>query len=154
MANSLRKQYAKQKFKTCPFCDWPHKKPELILAENENYYLTINEYPYIEHHLLIAPKAHIENLGQEQAGNEKDQLTKIAGKVLENLGINDYVILDRNGSKSGRSLAHIHRHLIPVEGPHDMFYRFADIGGDWDKIKAAKKYKKLINSTLTKNRLP
>ncbi|MDO8668997.1 MAG: HIT family protein [Candidatus Buchananbacteria bacterium] len=151
--NKLRKQYAKQKFRTCPFCDWQAQKPELILAETKNYYLTLNEYPYIEHHLLIAPKAHIEDLSREKPGKEKDQLTKIASQLMKKLGIKDYVVLDRNGLRSGMSLAHIHRHLIPVEGPHDMFYRFADISKMWDKVKAVKKYKELIKSTPHKNRL-
>lgn len=144
MANIFRSIYKKKKFTQCPFCQWPKTKKSLILASTKNYYLTLNEFPYIEHHLLIAPYQHITSLSKESASLEKEQLTKIGDKLLTALGVKNYTVLDRSGNKSGRSLAHIHRHLIPVDGPHDMFYRFADVSQSWDKHQMAKKYKKIL----------
>ncbi len=144
--NIFRQLYRKQKFTSCPFCDWPHKKAKLILAKTDNYYLTLNEFPYVEHHLLIAPLKHITTLTGEEPSREKEELTKRAGELYKKLGISNYVVLDRHGSKSGRSLAHIHRHLVPVVGPHDMFYRFADVRSDWDKFTAAREYQKLLEN--------
>src|SRR5690606_12480134 len=131
-------------FKTCPFCDWPKVKKDLIIAETANYYLTVNEFPYTEHHLLIAPFNHVTSLTNEPISTEKEELSNLGGKIMTALGITNYVVLDRSGRKSGRSLAHIHRHIIPVDGPHDMFYRFADIRSDWNKKAAAKNYRSII----------
>lgn len=141
--NKYREQYRKKKFKKCPFCVWTSKYKKHIVSETEHYYLTINHYPYIKHHMLIAPKQHIESLIKEQFNLEKENLTKLAGKIFLKLGIKNYVVLDRAGNKSGRSLKHIHRHVIPVDGPNDMYYRMADIREDLNLEGEVEKYKKI-----------
>lgn len=35
----------------------------------------------------------------------------------EMYGVNDYVILQKNGEKAGQSVPHLHFHMIPVRDP-------------------------------------
>jgi len=142
--NKYRQEYKKKKFKECPFCVWLKKFKKDVIEETENYYLTINHYPYIRHHLLIAPKKHITSLIKEKHNQEKEYLTQQAGKIFLKQNIKDYVVLDRSGAKSGRSLKHIHRHVIPVNGPHDMYYRYAEMEGELDFAKDISGYKKAL----------
>lgn len=142
--NKYRQEYKKKKFKECPFCVWLVKHRKHVIEETENYYLTINHYPYIHHHLLIAPKKHITKLISEKNVEEKEYLTQQAGKIFLKLGIKNYVVLDRSGAKSGRSLKHVHRHIIPVKGPHDMYYRYAEIEGELDLAGDVREYRKIL----------
>lgn len=142
--NKYRQEYKKKKFKECPFCVWLKKYKNDVIEETENYYLTINHYPYIHHHLLIAPKKHVTRLIDEKFVDEKEYLTQQAGKIFLKLGVKNYVVLDRSGHKSGRSLKHVHRHVIPVNGPHDMYYRYDEIDGDLDLQGDVKMYRQII----------
>lgn len=147
MANTLRRIYSQKKFKNCVFCSWPQKKKDFVIAATEDYYLTINEYPYIEHHLLVVPFRHVVDSVDEPLSLNKEYLTKVAISILNNLGIADYIILERQGKRAGQSVSHIHRHIIPMDSQHDIFYKLADIPDDWDKRKLVSKYKAILKNS-------
>ena len=127
MTNMYREVYEKRNFEQCPFCIWTVAHKDDIIYETENYYLTINHFPYTRHHLLIAPKKHITSLIDEESNTEKEYLTKQAGKIFLNMGLENYVVLDRSGEKSGMSIKHIHRHIIPMNDPNDLLYNMSQI---------------------------
>jgi diadenosine tetraphosphate (Ap4A) HIT family hydrolase len=96
---------------SCPFCD----KEERYIEELETAFLTFAIAPYSKYHLLVIPKRHTESFleltKEETADIEK--LLHIGAKLLEKVGYYDYSILVRSGKEIGRSIKHLHYHLIP-----------------------------------------
>ena len=98
----------------CPFCNL---KEKYIIMEKEEMVLTVNLFPYIDGHLMIVPKRHVELF---------DDLNKAeweAAYYLINLGmkiirkqhnIENINTLYREGKNAGASLKHFHIHILPV----------------------------------------
>ncbi|MBM3208844.1 adenylyltransferase/cytidyltransferase family protein [Candidatus Shapirobacteria bacterium] len=101
----------------CVFCDL---KEKYLIAEKNGVVLTVALFPYIDGHLLIIPRRHVERLGEL---NEKEQetifyLEKYGAKILkERLGVENIWILLREGEgiKAGKTVNHFHVHLIPYD---------------------------------------
>lgn len=99
--------------KKCPFCDL---KSKYIIEEHDNAVLSVNLFPYIDGHLIIIPRRHIEKLEEL---NEKEWLAvkfllEKAVKLLKTrLDIKDLQFVYREGDKAGKSLKHLHFNLIP-----------------------------------------
>ena len=104
-----------QSQKDCVFCSL---KKKYIILEKEGFVLTVNIYPYIDGHLLIIPRKHIEAVGEvtkEEWGTILD-LMKIGKDLLKNaLGVRDSWFLYRlsDGFGGGKTVAHFHAHLVP-----------------------------------------
>ena len=100
--------------KKCPFCDL---KSKYFVLEKSKVVLTVNLFPYIDGHMLIIPKRHIETFGDITALEWKqiNELVSVAEKVLkERFNIPGYNFLYRQGNISGSSLGHVHFHIIPT----------------------------------------
>jgi diadenosine tetraphosphate (Ap4A) HIT family hydrolase len=115
-----------KKMRKCPFC----APGQRSFAKNERAYLTYSLAPYAEYHLLVIPKRHAESFSDLNAAEARDvQAMIIAGVgVFHAKGIEDYTILVRNGKQSGKSVAHLHYHLVPN---HRM--------GDLDSLQRSRK---------------
>jgi len=97
----------------CPFCDL---KDKYFVKELSNTVLTTSLFPYIDGHLLIIPKRHIETLSEVTLREWKEikELFSCARKVLEEkLKIKDVNLLYREGENSGKSVGHLHFHVVP-----------------------------------------
>ena len=103
--------FLKQQGSKCPFC---HKKRSII-HHTKKAYITYGIAPYHEHHMLVVPKRHVTDLKKlhQLEESEIQNLIKIGISMLNHLGYRDYSILVRNGQRSGKSIAHLHYHLVP-----------------------------------------
>lgn len=103
-----------QNLTKCPFCDL---KSKYFVAEESKLVLTVNLFPYIDGHMLIIPKRHVEAF-DELTDLEWKQLKKLItiGKkiIKEHFGVTGVNFLYRQGNNSGISLGHLHFHLIPT----------------------------------------
>lgn len=98
--------------RTCPFCEPGNNK---IIKNIQEANLTYSLAPYCKHHLLVTPKRHIEYF-EELTREEKihiDDALLIGIKFLRSLGHESYSILLRNGKKAGKTIEHLHYHIIP-----------------------------------------
>lgn len=95
----------------CPFCIKEHRG----ILEKETAVLTYSLAPYHKHHLLVIPKRHSEDILDitEQERGEIDALQKAGLKLLRKLGYENMSLLVRQGKDSGKSVAHVHYHIIP-----------------------------------------
>jgi len=89
---------------------------ELIVYRTENFFITLNLYPYNPGHLMIVPNRHTETI--EDFSEEEDsqcfKLQRLSIQVLREMyqphGFNmGYNI----GKHSGASIAHLHFHIVP-----------------------------------------
>jgi len=103
--------FLKQQGSKCPFC---HKKRSII-HHTKKAYITYGIAPYHEHHMLVVPKRHVTDLKKlhQLEESEIQNLIKIGISMLNHLGYRDYSILVRNGNNIGKSISHLHYHLIP-----------------------------------------
>ncbi|MBI5421439.1 MAG: HIT domain-containing protein [Parcubacteria group bacterium] len=97
--------------KECPFCNGYNK----FLSENDEAFLTYATAPYRDHHLLVIPKRHTESFLEL---NEKENigissLLREAVELLYECGYGYCSILVREGMDAGKSVGHLHYHIIP-----------------------------------------
>lgn len=98
----------------CPFCDEEHFAGQLV-AENKSSALIVSLAPYHKHHLLIIPKRHLEKILEINEEEMLDiiSLQKIGIKILYGLGYENMSVLVREGENIGKSVRHLHYHIIP-----------------------------------------
>ena len=95
----------------CPFC----AATDRMLKETPLGYLTYALAPYHKHHLLIVPKRHVESLHDITRNEMNDiwDLEHFGIGMLQALGYDSVTALVREGEKTGRSIKHVHFHVIP-----------------------------------------
>jgi ATP adenylyltransferase len=98
----------------CVFCDL---KDEYIIAEEGGLVLSVNLFPYIDGHLLIIPRRHMERFCEINSDEwaTVGRLTALGTNLLKRgFGIEDSNVLYREGgTASGKSLGHLHFHIMP-----------------------------------------
>jgi histidine triad (HIT) family protein len=99
----------------CPFCEREALDPTVIVRANARAMLTVAKAPYVPDQLLVIPKRHVENVADLQVLDIVDclRLIRWAGNRLTKNGHPGYTILLRDGDGVGKSIAHLHIHLIP-----------------------------------------
>lgn len=118
---------AKAEAKKCVFCDLRDK---YIVYEEQGMVVTVNIFPYIDGHLLIIPRRHIESFKEL---TEAEQLTifKLSRKATEilekELGVKGFWLVLREGatgSASGKTVTHVHWNIMPyVDGINTWHYQ-------------------------------
>ncbi|MEI7765551.1 MAG: HIT domain-containing protein [bacterium] len=98
--------------RSCPFCGFEDTR---TIKQGLNSYLTYSLAPYCKHHLLVIPNRHVEFYEDLNKAEKEDieELLSCGTKYLKALGHEGYSILLRNGKSAGKSIPHLHYHLIP-----------------------------------------
>lgn len=111
----------------CVFCDL---KDKYILYEEKGLVVTVNIFPYIDGHLLIIPRRHIESFKQLTEEEEKMifKLSKKAVGILEKeMDLRGFWMILREGTTgpvSGKTVTHLHWNILPYEdGLNTWHYR-------------------------------
>ncbi len=98
----------------CVFCDL---KEKYIIAERDGVVLTVSLFPYVDGHLLIIPRRHLEHWHELK---RREWLAVIAlarlglRRLREKLGQQSFWFLLREGQQAGKSVNHLHFHLFPA----------------------------------------
>jgi diadenosine tetraphosphate (Ap4A) HIT family hydrolase len=98
--------------KKCPFC-YGIKRRNLV--ENEHAILTYAQAPYHKYHLIVVPKRHVDHI-KDLSWDENICIMALlvtAIKVLDKIGHDDCSIVARDGRAPGKSVEHLHYHIIP-----------------------------------------
>lgn len=99
---------------SCPLCDL---KEKFIITELDDVVLTMNIFGYIDGHMMVVPKKHIEKLSEltntEMIASQK--LISLAIQLINTeLNIPNTNTLYREGNAAGNSLKHFHIHVMPI----------------------------------------
>lgn len=96
----------------CPFCG---SSRQYVLIENDSAFMTYSISPSHEDHILVVPKRHIERILDltENEIKDIDSLQMKGFKLLHKIGYTDVSFMVRDGNKAGKSVPHLHYHLIP-----------------------------------------
>ncbi|WP_394320992.1 HIT family protein [Streptomyces noboritoensis] len=101
---------------TCLFCQ--RERPDLnrIMRENKTFYVRYDNFPAAEGHVEIVPKRHVESFFQLTTRELKDaySLIRFAQENIDDHHHPDgYTIGVNEGRAAGRTIDHLHIHLIP-----------------------------------------
>ena len=145
MKNIYREKYEGEG-ERCPFCFWLiDEKP--YIQKYKDWLLILNEYPYTPYHMLVIPLKH--QCSWDLSGytnySAKGLLTKYAGKMMKRLGFEGYIILEREGTVSRKSVSHVHTHIIPVTKKNDISFNFAEILTPIDLVTMNAEVKEITN---------
>lgn len=123
--------------KECPFCDF---KNEQTIKQNNLAIFTISKAPYSKDHLLIFPKRHVIEV-ESLKENEKKAFLELVEFGIKTIKKNyeDFTLIYREGKNSGKSIEHLHCHIIP-----NKIIGVFDIDGKKRKIFSDSYYNKKI----------
>jgi diadenosine tetraphosphate (Ap4A) HIT family hydrolase len=101
---------------SCIFCLRDDEELNTIMRENDSFFARYDNFPAADGHLEIVPKRHVESffdLSEEEIV-EAYALLREAQKELQQLyAPHGYTIGVNEGVAAGRSIDHLHIHLIP-----------------------------------------
>lgn len=109
----------------CIFCDWKNPKKNKIILENDLFYSRWDNFPVSKGHAEVVPKRHINSifdLQPEEILQMFDLLRKTKEIVEKEFHPNSFNVGENDGETAGRTVPHLHLHLIPrykgdVENP-------------------------------------
>lgn len=110
----------------CLFCDKDNKKEHKIILENDFAYARWDNFPVSKGHLEIVPKPHINSLfdlNSEELIQLYSLLNNVKKIIQKDYNPDGYNIGINEGEAAGRTVHHLHIHLIPrysgdIENPH------------------------------------
>jgi diadenosine tetraphosphate (Ap4A) HIT family hydrolase len=128
----------------CVFCDL---KEKYIIQEQNGVVLTVALFPYINGHLLIIPRRHIEcysDMNQKE-WKSMQELLNIGIKLLRDSEVEfkDYWFMYRipDGFKAGKTVNHTHGHILPY---NDDLHKFNYQNITYPPIVLAENLRKLL----------
>jgi diadenosine tetraphosphate (Ap4A) HIT family hydrolase len=138
-----------------PFCD-PESIATQVYYETKHTYALYNLYPVIKGHTLIIPKRHARNLNEltdEEAADLMKTIRYVVPKLLKAYNADDsYNLVAQIGQYSGRSIEHLHIHIIP-RNKYDMYRDYNDrLYADLRKFELEKLAKHKIELEVDKLR--
>jgi len=110
----------------CLFCDRDNKKEHKIILENDFCYARWDNFPVSRGHLEVVPKPHISSffdINKEQLVQLYTLIKEAKTMIQKEYSPDGYNIGINEGDAAGRTVHHLHIHLIPryrgdVEDPH------------------------------------
>jgi diadenosine tetraphosphate (Ap4A) HIT family hydrolase len=98
--------------RACPFCDTNESRRFIT---NDSAFLTYALAPYNPDHLLIITKRHFDKIldATPKEISDIDSLEAKTIKILHTLGHKNISIVVRDGIDTGKTVEHIHYHVVP-----------------------------------------
>jgi diadenosine tetraphosphate (Ap4A) HIT family hydrolase len=97
---------------TCPFCG----VDGYVIGANATCYARLDGYPATPGHTLIVPKRHVESyfdLTPAEATDAHQMLWEVQWRINQEWQPDGYTIAVNDGRAAGRTVDHVHIHLIP-----------------------------------------
>ena len=100
----------------CLFCKQDRPDLNTVFAENETCYARRDNFPAAEGHVEIVPKRHVESFFALTPGEIGDAYSLILSarcRIDSECSPDGYTIGVNEGRAAGRTVDHVHIHLIP-----------------------------------------
>ena len=101
----------------CVFCE---HDGHIVFYEENNVYMFVPSYAYIDGHILIAPQQHITSLKELTPGQWETmrKMFYIAKKMIREVhGIKGMQIIQKDGRDAQSTVEHLHVHCMPFDTP-------------------------------------
>jgi diadenosine tetraphosphate (Ap4A) HIT family hydrolase len=105
----------------CLFCRWSDSSINRILVQNNTFYVRHDNFPATEGHVEVVPKRHVESffdLKPRELNDFYSLIRDARAKITETVARapEGYTIGVNEGKAAGRTIHHLHVHLIPRRG--------------------------------------
>lgn len=100
----------------CLFCRQNDPSVNTIMAQSENFYVRLDNFPATKGHVEIVPKRHIESffeLTPEEMSEAYALMQSTQQDLLKTHQPDGFTIGINDGRAAGRTVDHLHIHLIP-----------------------------------------
>ncbi|MEU6406246.1 HIT family protein [Streptomyces sp. NPDC046985] len=100
----------------CLFCQWRQPRLNKIMQQNRTFYVRYDNFPATEGHVEVVPKRHVESLFDLTAREVRDAYALIgtaSRRLMEERRIDGFTIGVNEGRAAGRTVDHLHIHVIP-----------------------------------------
>lgn len=100
----------------CLFCRFEDRSVNKIFIQSANFYARYDNYPAVPGHVEVVPKRHVESffeLTKAEAAEAYELLKEARSQLAERYAPAGYTIGINEGRAAGRSVDHLHIHLIP-----------------------------------------
>lgn len=107
---------AKDSGASCIFCRPNDSSLNTILCQNETFYVRYDNFPANPGHVELVPKRHVESffeLTDQEIVSAYELLREAKGALDEKYFPEAYTIGVNDGKAAGRTIDHLHIHLIP-----------------------------------------
>jgi len=101
---------------TCLFCRFDDSTINTLFGETPNFYARLDNFPATRGHVEIVPKRHILSFFEIDPDELREMyglMTDVKDKLEEEYQPNGYTIGVNDGRAAGRTVDHLHVHLIP-----------------------------------------
>ncbi len=104
----------------CVFCDHDTAEGHHEVYVENDVYMTVPAYAYVDGHLLVIPRRHVRSV-KELTPNEWETMRKmfyIAKKMIREVhGVKGMQIVQKDGVTAQSTVEHLHFHCIPFDSP-------------------------------------
>lgn len=100
----------------CLFCRFEDQSVNKIFVQSENFYARLDNFPAVPGHLEIVPKKHVVSffeLTRDEVAEAYELMREAQGMLAAHFRPDGYTIGINEGRAAGRSVDHLHIHLIP-----------------------------------------
>ena len=112
----------------CPFCRIARGEiPAVKILEDAVCLAFLDINPLAEGHVLLIPKAHVEQIDampSDQAAAMLAHLPALVGAVRRATGCEGVNILQNNGRAAHQAVMHVHVHIIPRRGGDEFHFNW------------------------------
>lgn len=101
--------------KRCVFCEL---KDKYIVDEKNGLVLTVNLFPYINGHMLVIPRRHVENfleLTPEEIATANELMQKSIKLLRGELSVDGIWLVLRDGQIAEKTVKHLHWQVMPYK---------------------------------------
>lgn len=100
----------------CIFCRREDGTLNVVVLESSNFYVRRDNFPATAGHVEIVPKRHVVSffeLTPDDVAEAYDLMSQIKSALADQLEPDGYTIGINDGRAAGRTIDHLHIHLIP-----------------------------------------
>jgi diadenosine tetraphosphate (Ap4A) HIT family hydrolase len=100
----------------CIFCQQDNTELNHVITKNRTFYARLDNFPATDGHVEIVPKRHVESFFDLTRREMKDAYRLIKGArdhIADSYSPEGYTIGVNEGRAAGRTVDHLHIHLIP-----------------------------------------
>ncbi|PPK69486.1 HIT family protein [Actinokineospora auranticolor] len=101
---------------TCLFCRFRDEGANRLLDESDHFYARYDNFPATAGHVEIVPKRHVESFFDLRPGEIEDAyalMRRVKERISREHNPLGYTIGVNDGRAAGRTIDHLHIHLIP-----------------------------------------
>lgn len=133
----------------CVFCDHDKSQPQHEIYSENDIYMTVPAYAYIDGHLMVIPRRHVRSV-KELTQDEWETMRKmfyLAKKIIrETHGVKGMQIVQKDGATAQSTVEHLHFHCIPFDTPDLSVWNYRELEHTpYENAQLYRKHSKKIN---------